>query len=165
MSVQSKPFQQARRRSTRLGFTLIELMAVIVIVCVITAIAMPRYAAASARYRIEASSRRLMADIAFTQARARARSINQSITFNLSKGQYQFVSLADPDRPSTTYTVDLTLEPYRSRITSASFGTGGTTLTFNGYGVPLRGGTVVLEADGLAAKVVVDADTGGISGL
>lgn len=165
MSVVVNKSCRVGRRAARPGFSLVELVVVIAIVCIIAAIAMPRYAEASGRYRIEAATRRLMSDIAFTQARARARSLSQSMTFYVGSGRFQFVSLSDPDRPTTTYTVDLGLDPYRSQIRSASFGASGTTLTFNGFGVPTRGGSVVLEAGGLSKTIAVDADTGNASGL
>ncbi len=67
-----------------------------------------------------------------------------------------------PDGVAGDYTVDLSAEPYRANVVSASFN-GGTQVVFNGWGLPNSGGTVVLSVGAEQRTVVVDGTTGGIS--
>jgi prepilin-type N-terminal cleavage/methylation domain-containing protein len=140
----------------RSAFSLVELTMVIAIVGVAAAIAMPRYSASLARYKLEAAARRLAADLALAQSRARALSASQTVIF--SAAGYTLSGMTDPERPSSPYSVSLG-EEFSASITANSFGHG-KTVTFNGYGVPDGAGTIILQVGVLQKSVSVDADTG-----
>ena len=143
------------------GFTAMELVIVVLILGILAAAAVPKYADALNRFRVDAAARRIAADLATAQARARAASSNVSIVFTLPPqgSRYQIVGMADPDRPATTYTVNLADSPYQVTLGSANLG-GDATLIYNGYGTPDTGGTIVVQAGQYTKTITVEATTG-----
>src|SRR5436305_14998357 len=68
-------------RSCRTGFTLIELLLVIALIAVAAAVAMPRYGRAVCHYQADAAARRIVADLAAAQARAKLNSTTVTVNF------------------------------------------------------------------------------------
>src|SRR5262249_24728785 len=121
------------------------------------AVALPSWASILSKYRADSAARRLAADIARTQAVAYSTSATQTLTLNVTQSSYQITGLSGLDRRSSTYAVDLTAEPYRCKIASASFG-GTAQLSFNGYGQPtVVGGSVVVACGSQQRTITVDA--------
>jgi type II secretion system protein H len=149
------------RHNRRDGFTAVELAIVVIILAIVAAAAVPKYADALNRFRVDAAARRIAADLATAQARARATSSSQTILFTLPPqgSQYQIAGMKDPDRPAATYTVNLADSPYQVTLSSASLG-GDSTLIYNGYGIPDSGGTVVVGSGQYTKTVTIDATTG-----
>jgi prepilin-type N-terminal cleavage/methylation domain-containing protein len=141
------------------GFSLMELVLVLAIIAVISAIVMPRYTSSLARYRADLAARRIASDLSLAQSRARALSTSQTVTFAPSSGAYKINSMPDPDRPAQVFVIDLTTDPYRATLDSATFGTG-SSVTFNGFGMPDNSGTVMLHVGAVKKTVSVDADSG-----
>lgn len=141
------------------AFTLLELVLVLAIITVLAAIAVPRYTAAQQNFRAAAAARRLVADLGLARSRARAQSNSQTVVFNLASSQYQMPGVPDLRNPANTYTVLLGGAPYQARLVSVTFG-GTSQVTFDGYGMPNCGGTVVLSAGGVQRTVVLDANSG-----
>jgi len=148
-----RPLRPAR------GFTLLELLLVLAIVGVITAIAAPRYHASATRYRAEAAARRVVSDLTLARSRARASSASRTVIFSVDSDQYTIVGVRHPDRPSEDYRTVLSAEPYKAQIVSAAFG-GSEKVTFNGFGVPDSGGGVVVQAGSIQKKVSLHPQTG-----
>jgi len=148
-----------RARQVR-GFSLLELLLVLGILAIVSAIAAPQYAKAAARYRIEAAAQRIVADLELAQRRARTIGASQTVTFAVVSDSYQLAGAAHLDKPATVYTVNLAAEPYRVDLQSASFA-GFPTVAYNGYGQPSAGGVIVLQTSATGMKViVVDAQSG-----
>ena len=141
------------------AFTLLELILVLAIITVLAAIAVPRYTAAQQNFRADAAARRLVADLGLARSRARSQSNSQTVVFNLASSQYQMPGVADLKDPAKTYTVLLGAAPYQARLVSVDFG-GTSQVTFDGYGMPNCGGTVVISAGGVQRTVVLDANSG-----
>ena len=140
-------------RSTRAGFTLVELVLVLIIVGIVAAIAMPRYAQATARQQLDAAADRLVRDFEKAQHDARA-TINQvAMTFDTADNSYT-VTQANGD----AVVVQLDESPYQVSVAKASFDNA-TTMWFNGYGVPSTAGAVVLESS--TGSVVVNLASNG----
>lgn len=147
----------------RAGFTLVEMTMVLAIIGVMVAMAAPRWGRAVAHYQADAAARRVCADLAWAQARARVTSSSLTVHFNLPSNQYQFVGIADPDHPSIAYTVNLDAFPYRSTIASAAALDASGNITFDGYGNPATSGTIVLQSGDYQRAVSISANSGAIS--
>lgn len=151
-----------RCRARRRGFTLLELTFVVATVMIFSAIAVPRYADALARYRCDAAARRVAADLAWAQALARAAGGGQTVRFDASADRYALVGVTDPHHPGRPYVVDLAGEPYGARVELVALGTDklAQDVTFDGYGQPDNAGTVVVRAGDFHKTVSLDAATG-----
>ena len=147
----------------RAGFTLVEMTMVLAIIGVIVAMAAPRWGRAVAHYQTDAAARRVCADLAWAQARARVTSSSLTVHFDLTGDQYQFVGMPDPDHPASVYTVNLSGFPYRATIASASTLDASGNITFDGYGNPATSGTIVLQSGDFQRTVSVSASSGAIS--
>jgi Tfp pilus assembly protein FimT len=132
---------------------------VLAVMGILAAIAVPRFAAAGGRYRVQLAGDRVARDIEYARQRAVMRSAAQTITFAPVSRSYVTAGMRDPDAPARSYTVSLADDPYRSRALAADFG-GSPSLTFNGFGVPAAPGTVKITSEGYVCTVSVAAQTG-----
>lgn len=144
------------------GFSLVEIVAVVVILGIISAMAAPRYAQFVGRQRIEAAARRVALDIALAQRQAKLTGAARSIIFDAVADSYQLPGVTDLDHPSLTYGVQLSAEPYRANIVSATFGAY-STLIFDAFGAPDSDGNVIIAVGAARRTVSVSAETGGTS--
>jgi len=146
------------------AFTIAELVLVIVIIGVLAGIAGPRYAGAVTRYRLDSAAKRIAADIALARADARSGSMPQAVIFTPASNNYQLPGVTTLDRRSTNYVVNLASDPYLVTLTSAAFGPVGgpmiTTVTFDIYGVPDNGGSVVITSGGINKTITLDPNSG-----
>jgi general secretion pathway protein H len=149
----------AVRRRECAAFTLVELVMVLVLMALAAALAAPRYASSLNRYRVEAAARRVAADLAYAQARARATGVSRVVAFDRAADCYILVGESHLNKPGSNYVVDLTVAPYHSSITSANFNGAGT-VSFNPFGVPSAAGTIRIRCGNLTRQVVVEATTG-----
>lgn len=147
-----------QRLAARRAFTLVELVLVLAIMATLAALAIPRYANAIANSRLNSAAQRVAADIALAQATARTTGSRQTITFTLATSRYTLSANTDLAASANPYTVDLTADPYRATLATASFA-GSTTLTFDPFGFPLATGSVAVRV-GTAQKTVTVAANG-----
>jgi prepilin-type N-terminal cleavage/methylation domain-containing protein len=141
------------------GFSLVELALVLAIISVLAGIAAPRYARSLARYRADMAARRIAADLALAQSRARSSSTSQSITFDMTANQYAIPGMSNPENRSQSYVVNLRDEPYLAALGTANFGGDGT-LVFNGYGDADSAGTITVSSGDTTKQISVSAETG-----
>jgi prepilin-type N-terminal cleavage/methylation domain-containing protein len=143
------------------GFSLVELVMVVVIIAILAAMAVPRFGDSLAHRRVEAAARRIAADLALAQRRAKATSASHTVVFNTGGHAYVVEGAQDLDHPGDVYEVSLADDPYRAVITAIVLGADTPRkIVFDGYGVPDSGGTIVVEAGGNQKTVTVDPDTG-----
>jgi type II secretory pathway pseudopilin PulG len=140
---------------------MVELLMVIAIIGVATAIAMPRWTRSVARYEADAAARRLAADLAWAQSMARNTSTSLTVHFNISDSSYQLVGVADPDHPNKGYSVDLKQPPYRCTIVASSASDANGNIVFDGYGATTSAGSIVLQAGEAQKQVTVNGGNGG----
>ena len=147
----------SHRRSP--GFSLVELVMVLSIISIMSAIAIPRWTAAMQRYQLQMAAQRIATDIALARSRANFGSAPVTITYNTTAGTYTIVGMNDPDHPANAYTVNLSAAPYKAALTSVSFG-GASQLVFDGYGTPTQGGILVVTVGTSQQTVTVDSTSG-----
>lgn len=123
------------------AYTLFEVLIVTLIISIMAAVALPRYANSLGRYRAESAARRVAADLNLARAKAKSASSTRNITFNMAAGMYTLSGVRDMDRSADPYTVNLAGAPYYVSITYADFG-GAPQAQFDMYGTALWGGTV-----------------------
>jgi len=145
--------------AVRNAFTLVEAFFVMVILAILSAIAVPRYAGFVANQQLEGAARRLTADLSLAQRQARRSSASQTVAFDVANSKYQLVGMKHLDHPSQPFEICLKDEPYRARIVSASFG-GDATLVFDGFGAPDTAGTVVIAVGAYQKTINLDLETG-----
>ena len=144
----------------RRAFSIIETLMVVFILGVISTIAVPRYSNFVAQNRAESAARRIAADIALARRNARLTSTSQTIQFDASTNSYVVSGMSSLDNPAGFYTVLLTDEPYSASIASISLDDNSGTITFDGYGVPSTGGSVVITVGVYGRTIQIDAATG-----
>lgn len=143
------------------GFSLLEVVLVTAIIAVCAAIAIPRYGRAAGRYQADLAARRVAADLRQAQSYAKMTSASCTVAFTVAASQYQLVNVAPLDGKVGTYTVDLTLPPYKAKIVSTSLA--GAQVVFTGWGLPDQTGTVVVAAGSEQRTVSVNSQTGQVS--
>ena len=132
---------------------------VVAIIGIIAAIAAPRYAASLTRYRADSAARRVVADLALAQRVAAATSSSRDVEFDTLTHSYLIEDVRALDGTATDYETFLLEPPYEARITFVDFG-GETDVTFDGYGMPDSGGTVIVQRGDVQMTIVLDPDTG-----
>lgn len=168
-SIQHQPYP----RGTALGkhtsvccparaFSIFELVIVLLIMSILTAVAAPVFFDALLFHRVESAARRVKSDLELARTQARLTSASQSIAFTNSSSSYTLAGIKSFDKPNATYTVDLSKQPFSLDSATANF-SGAATVTFDGYGSPVAGGTVVLTAKSHQCTVTVNNTTGGVT--
>jgi len=147
--------------AARTAFSLLELVVVVVIIGIVSAIAVPRYANALAHHRVDAAARRIVVDLSLAQRQARISSTSQAVEFEVGVGEsaYRLSGMPHLDRSGEEYAVLLYQEPYHATIVSADFG-GNKEIVFDGFGVPDSGGVVIVQVGNYQKTITVDAETG-----
>ncbi len=135
---------------------------VIVIIAMLAAMAAPRFANATERYRVQLGAARLQADLRFARERAMATGKSLTVQVDTGTGTYTIGGVADPDHLLPQLTVSLSADPYGIKIASADFGGTGK-LNINGFGVPESGGTIRLSGGAGDITITVEAGTGAVT--
>jgi Tfp pilus assembly protein FimT len=129
---------------------------------ILGAVAAPTFFDSLLFHRVESAARRVKADLELARTQARLTSAAQSITFTNTTATYSLAGIKSLDKANTTYSVDLKKEPFSLTSATANFG-GAATVSFDGYGTPSSGGTVVLAAKSHQCTVTLNGTTGDVT--
>ncbi len=158
--MRSRLFNGAVPSGHRCAFTILELVIVLLIMGILTAVTAPTFYDSLLFHRVESAARRVKADLKLARAQARLTSASQSVTF--ANSGYTISNTKSLDRPAAVYSVDLTKQPYALDSATPNFSSAAT-VTFDGYGTPTSGGTVVLVAKTHTCTVTLDGTTGDVT--
>ena len=161
-----------RPMSARYGFTLIEIIVVVVILAIAAMLAVPMLSTA-ADTQLRTAGNMIAADMEYARSMAISRQQNYSVVFSSAGNSYEVrdgvgVVVAHPLNSAKDLSVvfgdDSRLE--KVDITSANFD-GVETITFDylgspysGVGTALTSGTISLTADGFSMTITVEPVTG-----
>jgi Tfp pilus assembly protein FimT len=145
----------------RRGLTILDLVVVIAIIAVLSAVAVPRYSLALVRYRAAITANRVAADLALAQNIAKITSAGQTVTFSYANNNYQFPGYTSPLNlaSATNYTTNLSVDPYEATLAWVYFN-GATQLTYDRFGQPSSGGLITIQVGTTQKTINVDANTG-----
>lgn len=133
----------------RSAFSLIEVTIVLVIVGVIAAVAIPKFAGASANSRVQGAARELSAQIKLARVEARSSATPRSLVV-------QGGALIVRDRNNTEIRrFSPALAPFSASLSSAF--NDAAPLEFDAYGTPSTAGTLKLSVGRSAVNVVVSS--------
>lgn len=146
----------------RRAYTLIEIVITLLIIGILSALVAPRVADMMVTSRVRAAAGLVVADIEYARQWAMTRGTTQAVVFSPSTASYELTGLKNRDRPDQPYVVKLTASPYEAALASAAFGSSGTglTLTFNRFGRPDYGGSLVVTAGTKQRTILVDGVSG-----
>ncbi len=132
------------------------------IVGILLAVGVTAFSGSTVNCQTEAAADRVASDLSLARQHAITTGASQSVQFTPGTGGYALPGMEDPDRPSSTYGVDLSGPPYRVAIQSADFD-GDAEIVFDAYGKPDSGGTLVIGAGERQITLSVDGETGRVS--
>ena len=159
-------WESFNRRNRRFGFTLIEMMVVVVILGICAAVIIPM-AMDSSSAQAKAAARMLSADIQYAQSAAITYQMPITMAFSTANESY---TLKDPNGTTLThpvqrsaYAVDFGSQSGMSEVEIISASFTGASVTFDEMGTPTGQGTVRLQAGSYIYDITVAAATGRVT--
>lgn len=150
--------ESAPRAAAR-GFSLMELVLVILIVAIISAVVVPRFGGSITRHRADTVAQRIAVDLELARRRASTTSAAQRVIFDVEDDSYELDGLGDMDHSTEDYIVSVAEDPYKAVLVFVNFG-GDEEIIFDGFGTPDSGGSVIVQVGNEIRTVTVDANTG-----
>ncbi|MEK7391029.1 MAG: prepilin-type N-terminal cleavage/methylation domain-containing protein, partial [Fibrobacterota bacterium] len=144
----------------RPGFSIVELVCVVVIIGILSTMAIPRFGNSIALHSADAAARRIGADLELARRRAMTTSVSQTVRLQSGKlANYTLVGFPNPNHPRQPYTVSLAKDCYGVELESYNVG-GDLDLVFDMYGVPDSAGQIVIRIGAHTRTIAIDAGNG-----
>jgi prepilin-type N-terminal cleavage/methylation domain-containing protein len=143
------------------GFTIMELMVVLLVMGIVAAAATPSFFSSLQYHEIETAARRVVLDLEQARHSARVRSQTQSVTFTNATTYTLSSGVTSLKSSSGTYSVDLSQPPYDLDGVTLNLG-GPSSVSFDGFGNASVSGTIVLQLGDQTRTVRIDNANGQI---
>ncbi len=149
------------------GFTIIEILIVVVILAIAALTAIPMMSSAGS-VQVRSVANMMAADLEYAKSLAITKGQNYRVVFDTSSESYQIkdqsgTTISHPVKKGFNYAIDLQAEGLgRVDITGADF-SGAQQVEFDYLGSPDSGGSVTIEGGGVTATISVEAVTGFIT--
>lgn len=145
--------------TSRAGFTLAELVIVVLIIGILAAVTAPKFADTLHGTRAEAAAKRIKVDLGYVRQAAISQSSALTVSFTSVSDGYSIPGLPDLNHPSKPYAVALNSPPYNAVLISVALG-GDENVQFDRFGRPDSGGVITVESGGYQKTVTIDPETG-----
>lgn len=153
-------------RNRRNAFTLLDLTITILILGIVAAIALPKFAQSLDQIRVDSAARFIAADLNYARHRAQISSQNVPVNFTTSPAGYSLPTTPHLNRSGASYAVNLADAGYN--VTLSLSLQGNSSVTYNPFGLPLAGtplsamssGTITVTSGTKAKTVTISPQTG-----
>lgn len=155
MTARSIDIAQARR-----GFTLAELVVVMTIMATLAAIAVPRFAAADARFRADGAANQIADAIRDAATQARSRSATVRIRANAAGDNFN-AGFVSPLEYIALFQTNA--RPFNADLTRVDFANAGSRLDINGFGEFSTSSILAVRVGAQTRTIMVDAASGTVT--
>jgi prepilin-type N-terminal cleavage/methylation domain-containing protein len=151
--------RETPRQSIRAShaFTLLEIVVVVSIIAIASAIAVPQLSSSISRARVTSAAQRIIADL----ARARARAIAQSkgVTITFGRVAYEVAGDQRATQRAIPPIVELAQSPYYTQVQIVDFA-GAASITYDMFGQPSAGGSITISSGSQSLVIKIDEGCG-----
>jgi len=155
-------------RSISGGFTMVEIVIVVVIIAIAALAAVPMMSSASS-LQIRSAANMIAADLEYAKSMAISRGERYSVVFDENTESYRIEDqsgavIQHPVKKGFDYVIDFQNDTRLNKVDIININFNTTSrVQFDCLGSPDNGGTVILQADGINKRVIVEPVTGFIS--
>ena len=149
----------------RRAATLIDLIICVMVMGILAAAGIPKFASVVSRLRCEAVAKRVASDLNYARRVAIQSSRTATVTFRNTPAGYDMTGVLNPANSASQYSVNLSEVDSTVALATFSFD-GSPALSFNTYGRPLSGtagmvsGNVAVRSGESTFTIVINATTG-----
>lgn len=149
----------------RAGFTLVEILIVLVVLAFMAGVAIPQFGSGSNDAAVDGAALRLRAAILYAQGRSIG-GVRMRVAMDPAAESFSVIDVAtgavvpDPGVPSKTYAFAFSSLEATAGVDLVSTTFSGNAVSFNDFGAASSGGTATLKSGDATRTVWVDAFTG-----
>jgi len=149
------------------GFTIVEIVIVVVIIAIAALAAVPMISSASS-LQIRSAANMIAADLEYAKSMAISRGEIYSVVFDENTESYRIedqdsVVIQHPVKKGFDYVIDFRNDSRLSKVDITSVSFTNSKVQFDCLGSPDNGGLVILQANGINKRIIVEPVTGFIS--
>lgn len=149
-----------QRKQARRGFSLAELVVVIVIIATLASVAAPRFASADSSFRVSGAAEQLADAIRDAAAEARRRSTTVVIRISVASDNFNAAVQSPLEYLRIYNTSD---DPFKADIRATEAADGGTKIFVNGFGVYSTSATIRISVGAQERAIMIDSVSGTVT--